>query len=107
MLEVAKISVIAFAVIVIAGGIMGYVKAKSKASLISGLVSGIALVGCFIAAQSALKGGLMGALVVSSLLTVVFIIRYIKTKKFMPAGMMLICSVGSVGLLAKALFDAN
>ncbi|HMW90315.1 MAG TPA: TMEM14 family protein [Candidatus Obscuribacter sp.] len=107
MLEVAKISVLALAIIVFAGGIMGFVKAKSKASLISGVISGIALAACFAISLNEIRQGLMGALVVSGLLTVVFIIRYIKTKKLMPAGLMLLCCIGSLGLLAKALFDPN
>ncbi|OQW83600.1 MAG: hypothetical protein BVN30_05715 [Proteobacteria bacterium ST_bin16] len=106
-MEVAKISVLALAIIVFAGGIMGFVKAKSKASLISGVISGIALAVCFAISLSEIRQGLMGALVVSGLLTVVFIIRYVKTKKLMPAGLMLLCCIGSLGLLSKALFDQN
>lgn len=107
MLEIAKISVLVLAIMVFAGGIMGFVKAKSKASLISGIVSGILLGACYAFALSQLREGLTGALVVCVLLSVVFIIRYVKTRKMMPAGMMLLCCIGTGGLIAKALFDPN
>ena len=41
MLEIAKTSVLVLAVMVLVGGIMGFVKAKSKASIISGVISSI------------------------------------------------------------------
>ena len=64
---------------------MGYVKSRSKVSLISGVVSGLLLL---------ILAGMMGlgkswaypiAASIISLLIIVFIIRWFKTKKPIPA----------------------
>lgn len=64
---------------------MGYVKSHSKVSLISGGVSGLLLL---------ILAGMMGlgkswaypiAAVIIALLIIVFIVRWFKTKKLMPA----------------------
>ena len=84
------------------GGIFGYVKSKSKPSLISGCISGILLL---LAAWMQIQGNSLGLLisqVIISLLVVVFIVRLIKTKKFMPAGIMTFAGVAAlICLFAK------
>lgn len=75
------------------GGIWGYVKSKSKPSLISGCISGILL---FIAAGMQIREdstGLTISKIVVLLLVAVFTIRLIKTAKFMPSGIMLIAGI--------------
>lgn len=104
MQNVASVTVLVLSLLTMVGGVMGFVKAKSKASLIAGVISGLALAGCFAYSLQAPRDGLMGALFVTGLLDIVFIMRYVKTKKFMPAGMMLLCCIGTQGVLAKALF---
>lgn len=107
MLEIAKTSVLVLAVMVLVGGIMGFVKAKSKASIISGVISSILLGGSYAIALSNLTTGLSCALGICLLLSLVFVMRFIKTRKMMPAGMMLLLCIGTAGLLAKALFAPN
>ena len=66
------------------GGILGYVKSKSKVSLISGGISGLLLL---ILGGAIYSGNLWAekvAAAIIALLTVVFIVRWFKTKKFMP-----------------------
>ena len=78
------------------GGIFGYVKSRSKPSLISGCISGILLL---VAAFMQIQGnslGLLIAKVIVSLLVVVFVFRLVKTKKFMPAGIMTITGVAAL-----------
>ncbi|MBD2195624.1 MULTISPECIES: TMEM14 family protein [Calothrix] len=79
------------------GGIMGYVQAQSKVSLISGSISGLLIV---IAAVMQLNGqfwGLLLATVVTAALVVFFCLRLAKTRKFMPSGLM--ASLGMVALV--------
>ena len=81
------------------GGITGYRKAGSKVSLISGVISGVLLlVGAFLLGDANPVGGLI-AFIVSLVLVIVFAIRLAKTRKFMPAGLMVILGVINVALL--------
>ncbi|MEL6494611.1 MAG: TMEM14 family protein [Cyanobacteria bacterium J06623_7] len=78
------------------GGILGYVKSRSKPSLISGCISVILLL---TAAWMQIQDNNLGLLisqVIVSLLVVVFIVRLVKTKKFMPAGLMTITGVAAL-----------
>lgn len=89
----AIIATIAYGLLSGFGGIWGYVKSKSKPSLISGCLSGILLL---IAAGMQIRGdsaGLAIAKIIVLLLVAVFTIRLIKTSKFMPSGIMLITGV--------------
>lgn len=95
------IAAIAYGVLAIVGGIIGYVQAKSKASLISGIISGLLLI---IAGVMQLQGqglGLILAIVVTIALIVVFAIRLAKTRKFMPAGLMTALGVAALVVMLK------
>jgi len=93
------IAAIAYGILSLAGGAMGYAKARSKPSLISGSISGILLIlgGILAAAGNVL--GLKLAVVVASALVVVFIIRLVKTGKFMPAGLMIAGGVAAIAVM--------
>lgn len=95
-----SIVAIAYGILAAVGGIIGYQKAKSKPSLISGLVSGglLILAGIFINSQ---PWSYWLALVVTALLIVVFAIRLFKTKKIMPAGLMLGAGIVTLILLLQ------
>jgi len=90
-----------YGVIMILGGIMGFVKVGSKASLISGVGMGWALLASGYGVWGGSADSLMVALVIAALLLVLFAIRYAKTRRFMPGGMLAILS-----LLAMAIFGA-
>lgn len=79
------------------GGIWGYLKSKSKPSLISGCISGVLLLLCAIMQIQGYSFGLVMSQIIVALLIVVFAVRLIKTQKFMPAGIML--STGIVTLI--------
>jgi uncharacterized membrane protein (UPF0136 family) len=91
---------IGYGILTLIGGIMGYVKAKSQASLISGLVSGSLLIFAGIAQLMGQSWGLILAAVISAALVIVFIVRLVKTRKFMPAGMLILASLASFGAIA-------
>ncbi len=89
-----------YGILTLIGGIMGYVKAKSQASLISGLVSGSLLIFAGTAQLMGQSWGLILAAAISAALAIVFVVRLAKTRKFMPAGMLILASLASFGAIA-------
>jgi uncharacterized membrane protein (UPF0136 family) len=83
-----------FGALTIAGGVVGYVKAKSKASLIAGGISGLLLlVAAYLMNSGSFSVGRILSLVLSVLLAGRFIPAFLKTRKPMPAGLMSVLSV--------------
>ncbi|MBD2250214.1 TMEM14 family protein [Nostoc parmelioides] len=90
---------IAYGMLALIGGIIGYFQANSQVSLLSGVVSGLLL---FVAAYLQLQGqtwGLILATVVTAALVVFFALRLVRTRKFMPAGLMTILGMLSLVVL--------
>ena len=93
MIGSAKIYFIVFGLLTIVGGVMGYAKAGSAASIIAGSISGILLlVAAFLLPQQ-LAVGLALAAVISIALAGRFVPAFIKTGHVMPAGLMSVLSV--------------
>jgi uncharacterized membrane protein (UPF0136 family) len=100
---VTKNYYLVFGVLTIIGGIMGYVKAKSLASIISGSVCGIVLIGAsFMFPARPIIGGVVG-LLISVLLAGKFVPDYVHKRAFLPAGLMAFLSVASVVISILAL----
>ncbi len=97
MIGPAKIYFIIFGLLTIAGGVIGFVKAGSTASIIAGSISGILLLLAAFLLPQQLAIALIIAAVVSILLAGRFLPAFLKTGKMMPAGMMAILSV--IGLV--------
>lgn len=93
------LAAIAYGVLVLAGGVVGYIQAKSKPSLISGSISGALLIIGGLMEWNAIPIGLTVAKVVTIALLVVFTLRLVKTRKFIPAGLMLITGVATLAIL--------
>jgi len=88
----------AYIVLLLVGGLIGFLKAKSKVSLITSVTAAVVLI------LTALPGILNRAfaqtlanLVLAALL-VVFTLRLVKTKKFMPSGLILVLTVLTLAL---------
>lgn len=104
MVGPAKIYFLVFGVLSIAGGVMGYVKAGSTVSLIAGGISGILLILAGYFLPEHLIRGLGIGLVVSLLLFLQFLPRFLRTRRVMPAGLMLLLSIGGIAMALAAWF---
>ena len=87
-----------YIILLLLGGLMGFLKAGSKVSLITSAVAAALLVvttirGLF---QPNFRQGLADAIMAA--LLIVFAIRLAKTKKFMPSGLMLILTLAALAL---------
>ncbi|NJL41680.1 MAG: hypothetical protein HC840_14860 [Leptolyngbyaceae cyanobacterium RM2_2_4] len=89
-MNLAIVAAIAYGILSIVGGIIGYAQAQSKASLISGSISGALLILGGILTLIGRGWGLWLAAIVTLALIIVFVVRLSKTRKFMPAGLMII-----------------
>ncbi|MGC2353379.1 MAG: TMEM14 family protein [Candidatus Udaeobacter sp.] len=97
-MEAAKIYFIVFGVLTILGGIVGYVKAGSVASIIAGSLAGVLLLVAAFLLPKQEMAGLATGLIVSLLLLGYFVPKYFRTGSVMPAGLMSVLSV--IGIIA-------
>ncbi len=81
--------------LLVVGGLIGYFKAKSPVSLIMSVVFAVALALCAagVIPQAIVADLLLGALIL------VFVMRLAKTRKFMPAGLMLVLTAAALLLV--------
>ena len=103
MIEPTRIYYYIFGALTIVGGIMGFVKAQSKASLIAGGVSGVLLLLAGYLLTTNKYVGLGLGMVVSLALAGRFVPAFLETHKVMPAGMMSVLSVIAIILTGLAL----
>ncbi|MBI1977737.1 MAG: TMEM14 family protein [Candidatus Omnitrophica bacterium] len=92
MINISTIVVFLYGLFALVGGMIGYVKAKSKASLIAGSVSGIILIGCAYGFTQGVRGAYWISLVVAIVLGVRFLKKWFVTKRVMPELLMVIFS---------------
>jgi len=78
-----------YIVLLLAGGLMGFLKAGSKISLITSSLFSVPLILC---ALGILKPFYIAEIVVG-VLALVFIMRFAKGRKFMPSGLMMVLSI--------------
>jgi uncharacterized membrane protein (UPF0136 family) len=92
-MEAAKIYFIVFGALTILGGIVGYVKAGSVASIIAGSITGVLLLVAAFLLPEHRMAGLATALIISLLLAAQFMPKLLRTGRIMPAGIMSLLSV--------------
>jgi uncharacterized membrane protein (UPF0136 family) len=81
-----------YAVLLAVGGGIGYLKARSNASLLAGIASGItALVAIGLSTQN--SGGFVLGAVLAVVMFVFFAPRFLASRKFMPGGLLTIVSL--------------
>ncbi|KAI0561732.1 Transmembrane protein 14C [Gracilaria domingensis] len=96
--EVARNAIAVYGVVIAGGGIGAFLRSGSKPSVISGVAAGIVLAAAYV------KDSVPIALATALALAVVFAIRLVKTKKFMPAGMLAVVSVLAAAFFAAAIY---
>jgi uncharacterized membrane protein (UPF0136 family) len=101
MIDLTKYYYFIFGVFTIVGGVMGYVKAGSPASIIAGGIAGLLLIGAGLLFATHTQPGLILGLIVSLALAGKFLPAFLKTYSFMPAGLMSALSI--IGLVLSAL----
>lgn len=90
-----------YAAIILAGGMMGYIKAQSLPSLIMGTTFALLLT---LSAIGILKDYLLGQFIaagLAGLLALFFSYRFFQTMSFMPAGLIVILSLIVIFLLLR------
>ena len=87
-----------YIVLLLAGGLVGFFKAKSKVSLILSSVFAALLVLTTLRGVFQLSFANNLANVIMAVLLVVFAVRLAKTKKFMPAGLLLVITIVAMAL---------
>ena len=97
-MEAAKIYFVIFGILTVVGGVVGYIKAGSVASIIAGSITGVLLLVAAFLLPEHHAIGLATALIVSLLLAAQFIPKFLKTGRMMPAGLMSVLSV--IGIIA-------
>jgi uncharacterized membrane protein (UPF0136 family) len=103
MFELARLYLFAFGAFTVAGGVIGFVKAKSTASLVAGGFAGALLLLSGYLVGTVGRNGLILGHVVSLALAIRFVSAFRKTRKVMPAGIMAVLAAVGVGLTAAAL----
>jgi uncharacterized membrane protein (UPF0136 family) len=100
---VGQVTLGIYGTLLIAGGIVGYRKAGSLPSVIAGTISGLLALAALGASTQGILGFQVGA-VLAALMLVVFDIRYVKTRKFMPSGLLATISLVVLTILGFQIF---
>ena len=103
-MKLAAVATLTYALLVLAGGLMGYLQANSMASLLDGLLfgTGFLITGWLVWRDSMTAGYVSGFMIL--LLALYFGYRFISTDQFLPGGIMLITSFLTLFFLLLGLF---
>ncbi|MEB3343072.1 TMEM14 family protein [Okeania sp.] len=98
-INIVIIAAIAYGILAIIGGIIGYKKVGSKISLVSGSISGLLLIISGIMQLIGINWGLILSIIITTILIITFIIRLAKTRKMMPAGLMILTGIIALAIM--------
>jgi len=84
-----------YIVLLVLGGLIGFLKAKSRISLITSVIFGAILALCALekfpsSVNAPIEWGIL------SFLALFFLLRFLKNKKFMPGGMMTLMTIATI-----------
>ena len=101
--RIAHVTLGIYAALLAVGGVMGFVKARSHASLVSGLLSAVFAVVALVLAMMKNPLGIPLGVTLALVLFVLFGYRYaIHNKLFMPSGMLAVVSLVVLAVLLLA-----
>ncbi len=97
---VGQVTLGIYALLLAVGGVIGYLKAGSKPSLIAGSISAVAALAALGLSMANHRMGVPLGLILSITLFVMFGYRYaVKTRKFMPSGLLAVASLVVLGVM--------
>lgn len=102
MIDLTRNYYFVFAALTIAGGIMGFVKAGSTASIVAGGISGALIIVAALLLKTNVVAGLALGGILALALAGRFAPAFFSSGKFMPAGMMAILSAIALVLTVMA-----
>lgn len=91
-LTILKAIITSFSLLVFSGGVMGYIKAGSVASIVMSTLFALGYVMALLAARYNEKSGFIISLCLSVVLLLFFSYRFMATGSWVPAGMMALLS---------------
>ena len=90
--KLSKFISFVYGILLMVGGVMGYVKAHSKMSLMAGVASGLLVFLSLTLSSKNLKAAYLFIASISLVLAEFFLMRFTSSFQFMPAGLMLLLS---------------
>jgi uncharacterized membrane protein (UPF0136 family) len=96
-----------YAFLLAVGGIMGYVKAASKPSLIAGISSAALVVVCIVIGHEKPVLGMGLGIVLTTLLLLFFGMRFASSRKFMPGGLLTVVTLVVLVFLVVGSFQVG
>jgi uncharacterized membrane protein (UPF0136 family) len=100
-MSLTTIAAIVYGLLAIVGGILGYAQAKSKISLMAGCGCGLLLLISAVAQLQNQAWGVPLAILTTVVLLVAFVMRWLKTRRFMPAGLMLLLGIPALAIMIQ------
>ncbi|MFI5333580.1 MAG: TMEM14 family protein [Chlamydiales bacterium] len=92
----AALILLVYGLLILIGGIIGHVQAKSTPSLVMGLLFGSLLIGSAIGLFKRKKAAAWIALTLVLLLDAFFTYRFLHTQRFMPSGLLMLISLATL-----------
>ncbi len=97
-----------YAALLAVGGIMGFFKARSRASLIAGLVSAAAALVALVLARLGYALGFPLGMALAIVLFLFFGYRFaLRGRKFMPSGLLAVLSLVVLAIMILVVMDQN
>jgi uncharacterized membrane protein (UPF0136 family) len=105
---VGQVTLGIYAALLAVGGVVGFLKAGSRASLIAGLLSAATAVAALVVSASNKSLGIALGLTLSIALFVLFGYRYaVKTRRFMPSGLLAVVSLVVLAVMTLIIIDRS